>query len=114
MQIDREEHDLLLVWADLSETDESIPTVDRMILASEDSPNQNFVFATPFSFPTSAFPKTPIDVAACTVVVKDVNVSMGGLDGDELRPFWTYWKVSELALDSSDAKYEVETAGGWI
>ncbi|KAK2948846.1 hypothetical protein BLNAU_16189 [Blattamonas nauphoetae] len=52
------QHDLLLVCADISETDESMLTVDGMILASEYTPDQNFVFTTPFSFPTSAFPKT--------------------------------------------------------
>ncbi|KAK2942909.1 hypothetical protein BLNAU_22168 [Blattamonas nauphoetae] len=114
IEIDGEEHDLLLVCAGLSETDQSILTIDRIILASEYSSDQNFVFTTPFSFPASAFPKNPIGIAACTVVVEDGIVSMGGLDGDELRPFWTYWKVSELTLDSSDDKYEVQTASGRI
>ncbi|KAK2950705.1 hypothetical protein BLNAU_14376 [Blattamonas nauphoetae] len=114
IEIDGEERDLLLVCAGLSETDQSILTIDRIILASEYSLDQNFVFTTPFSFPASAFPKNPIGIAACTVVVEDGIVSMGGLDGDELRPFWTYWKVSELTLDSSDAKYEVQTASGRI
>ncbi|KAK2946529.1 hypothetical protein BLNAU_18571 [Blattamonas nauphoetae] len=114
IEIDGEERDLLLVCAGLSETDQSILTIDRILLASEFSPDQNFVFTTPFSFAASAFPKNPIGVAACIVVVEDGIVSMGGLDGDELRPFWTYWKVSELALDSSDAKFEVQTASGRI
>ncbi|KAK2942380.1 hypothetical protein BLNAU_22723 [Blattamonas nauphoetae] len=75
----------------------------------------NFVFSTPFSFQASAFPKTPIDVAACTVDVEDGIVRMGGLvDGDEVRPFRPYWTVSGLAHDSSDAKCEVQTASGRI
>ncbi|KAK2960909.1 hypothetical protein BLNAU_3996 [Blattamonas nauphoetae] len=48
--------------------------------------------------------------AACTLVVVDGIVNIGGLDGDELGPFWTSWKVSELALNFSDSKSEVEQA----
>ncbi|KAK2956143.1 hypothetical protein BLNAU_8923 [Blattamonas nauphoetae] len=59
MEIDDEEYDLLLVCAEMSETDESMLTVDGMILASEYSPDQNFVFATPFSFAVSIFSKHP-------------------------------------------------------
>ncbi|KAK2951318.1 hypothetical protein BLNAU_13697 [Blattamonas nauphoetae] len=74
MEIDSKERDLLLVCAGLSETDQSMLSIWHIFLASEDSPNQNFVFATPFSFPASAFPKTPIGDAASRVIVEDVNV----------------------------------------
>ncbi|KAK2958146.1 hypothetical protein BLNAU_6850 [Blattamonas nauphoetae] len=107
IDIDGAEGDLLFVCVGLSETDQSMLTIDLIILASESSPDKNFVFTTPFSLPASSFPKNTIGVAACTVDVEDGIVNMGGLDGDELRQFWTYWKVSEPALDSSDAKYEV-------
>ncbi|KAK2963948.1 hypothetical protein BLNAU_1025 [Blattamonas nauphoetae] len=107
--ISGEERDLLLVCASLSEMDQSILTIDRIFLASEYSSDQNFVFTTPFSFPASAFPRNPIGVAAYTVVVEDGIVRMGGrLDGDELRPFWTFWKVSELALNLSNSKCDVQ------
>ncbi|KAK2955177.1 hypothetical protein BLNAU_9906 [Blattamonas nauphoetae] len=114
IEISGEKRDLLLVCAGMSETDQSMLTIDRIILASESSSDQNFVFTTLFFSPSSAFPKTPIGVVACTVVVENEIVHIGQLDGDELRPFWTYRKVSELALDLSDAEYEVEPASGRI
>ncbi|KAK2943984.1 hypothetical protein BLNAU_21073 [Blattamonas nauphoetae] len=89
------------------ETDGSILTVDHIILASEYSPDQHFVFATCLSFATSAFPKTPIDVASCTIAMEDGIVRMSALDGDAHWLLWTSCQVSELTLDSSDAKYEV-------
>ncbi|KAK2946504.1 hypothetical protein BLNAU_18546 [Blattamonas nauphoetae] len=59
-------------------------------------------------------PQNPIGVTASTVV-EDEIVRMGGLvEWDEVRPFLTSWKVPELAVDSSDAKYEVQTASGRI
>ncbi|KAK2946434.1 hypothetical protein BLNAU_18685 [Blattamonas nauphoetae] len=67
-----------------------------------------------FFFPSSAFPKTPIGVVACSVAVENGIVDIGQLDGDELRPFWTCRKVSKLTLDLSDAKSEVQRASGWI
>ncbi|KAK2941011.1 hypothetical protein BLNAU_24082 [Blattamonas nauphoetae] len=104
----------LLVCAVLRETDGSILTVDHIILASEYSPDQHFVFATCLSFATSAFPKTPIDVASCTIAMEDGIVRMSALDGDAHWLLWTSCQVSELTLDSSDAKYEVRTASGQI
>ncbi|KAK2947324.1 hypothetical protein BLNAU_17711 [Blattamonas nauphoetae] len=95
-------------------TDQSNLTIDRILLASESSPDRNFVFTTPFFFPSSAFPKTPIGVVACSVAVENGIVDIGQLDGDELRPFWTCRKVSKLTLDLSDAKSEVQRASGWI
>ncbi|KAK2948865.1 hypothetical protein BLNAU_16208 [Blattamonas nauphoetae] len=97
IEIDDEEHDHLLVCADISETDESMLTVDRMILASECTPDQNFVFTTPFSFPTSDFSNHPIGVVASSIVVVDGVVGMGRLDEDDLRQLWTSWNVSELS-----------------
>ncbi|KAK2947371.1 hypothetical protein BLNAU_17691 [Blattamonas nauphoetae] len=110
IEIDGDERDLLLVCADISETDESMLTVDRMIVASEYSPDQKFVFNARFSFPTSAFSKHPIGVVPSSVVVADGVASVGWLDEDELRPLWKKRKVSELAVDSSDSKYELQRA----
>ncbi|KAK2948722.1 hypothetical protein BLNAU_16360 [Blattamonas nauphoetae] len=85
IEFEGEESILLQVCADLSETDQSMLTIDNIILASEYSPDRNFVFTTPFSFTTSAFTRTPIGVAACTVVVEDGIVTMGGLSGTRGR-----------------------------
>ncbi|KAK2960902.1 hypothetical protein BLNAU_3989 [Blattamonas nauphoetae] len=98
IEIDDEEIDVLLVNADLGKADLSITTSDRIIVAPE----------------YTAFTKHPIGVTSCPVAVKDGIINMGGLDGDELRPFWTSWKVSELALNFSDTKSEVEQASGRI
>ncbi|KAK2951508.1 hypothetical protein BLNAU_13530 [Blattamonas nauphoetae] len=87
---------------------------DHVILASEYSPDQHFVFATSLSFVASAFPKTPIDVAAYTVVVEDGIVRMSILDGDAHWLLWTSCQVSELTIDSSDAKNEVQPVRGRI
>ncbi|KAK2949392.1 hypothetical protein BLNAU_15688 [Blattamonas nauphoetae] len=71
-----------------------------------DSHNQSFILNSPF-FQASTF-------AACTVAMKDGLVDMDGLDGDELRLFWTSWKVSELAPNMSHSKSEVQQASGRI
>ncbi|KAK2960953.1 hypothetical protein BLNAU_4040 [Blattamonas nauphoetae] len=82
----------------LGKRDKSNPIVDRIIVDSD----------------YTAIHKNSIDIAPCAVVVEDGIVNMGGLDGDELGPFWTSWKVSELALNFSDTKSEVEQASGRI
>ncbi|KAK2947336.1 hypothetical protein BLNAU_17723 [Blattamonas nauphoetae] len=89
-------------------------TIDRILLASESSPDRNFVFTTPFFFPSSAFPKNPIGVVACSVAVENGIVDIGQLDGGEHRPLWTNRKMFKLTLDLSDAKSEVQRASGRI
>ncbi|KAK2960904.1 hypothetical protein BLNAU_3991 [Blattamonas nauphoetae] len=71
-----------------------------------ESIDHHFIFTTSFSFPASSF--------AAYTVVADGRTNIGGLDGDELRPFWTSWKVSELALNMSDSRTEVGQASGRI
>ncbi|KAK2947022.1 hypothetical protein BLNAU_18024 [Blattamonas nauphoetae] len=70
-----------------------------------ESHDQNYIITSHFSFPASVF-------VAFTVVVRDRIVHANRLDGDELRSFWTSWKVSELALNLSHSKSVVQQASG--
>ncbi|KAK2955183.1 hypothetical protein BLNAU_9912 [Blattamonas nauphoetae] len=72
---------LPLVCTGLSETNQSILAIVRIILASKYEHHPNFVFTTPFSFTASAFPKTSVGVVVCTVVVEDGIMWMGGSVG---------------------------------